>query len=110
VALVRVPFYFRNVCPTVTDSPFVHYSTTNITTKICEKTTQPKGVTEERSLAVSKRAAMEVTRKFFGARCNAEESIAPPSSSVQAQTGRETSFSALEFLATAAANALVASI
>jgi hypothetical protein len=53
---------------------------------------------------------MEVTRKFFGARCNAEESIAPPSSSVQAQTGRETSFSALEFLATAAANALVASI
>jgi hypothetical protein len=59
---------------------------------------------------VSKRAAMEVTRKILGARCNVEESIAPPPSSFQAHTGRETSFSALEFLATAAANARVASI
>jgi len=53
---------------------------------------------------------MEVPRKILGARCNAEQSMAPPSSSFQAHTGRETSFSALEFLATAAANARVASI
>jgi hypothetical protein len=78
---------------------------------------QPKGGTEERSLADSKTTAKEVTKKILGARSivRVGNTIAPPSDSVlprgcQAHTAMEAAFSALEFLATAAAAQRVSSI
>ena len=80
---------------------------------------QPKGGTEERSLAESTTAAKGVTKKILGARSivSVGATIAPPSPSdsvlprgCQAHTAMEASFSALEFLATAAAAQRVSSI
>ena len=84
---------------------------------MCLVCLQPKGGTEERSLAESKTAAKKVTKKILGARSIMSDTVAPPSPSdsvfprgCQAHTAMEASFSALEFLATAAAAQRVSSI